>query len=54
MEFAWTPEQDAYRQRLRSFITASLPSDWVRMVELRGNTPFGSMLVFPLRDLRRR
>ncbi len=28
MEFAWTPEQQAFRQRLEQFLAANLPPDW--------------------------
>ncbi|HTH28709.1 MAG TPA: acyl-CoA dehydrogenase family protein [Sphingobium sp.] len=28
MEFAWSPEQQAFRERVRSFLRAELPADW--------------------------
>jgi alkylation response protein AidB-like acyl-CoA dehydrogenase len=40
MEFAWTAEQDAYRTRLRSFIEASLPSDWAARSNYDPGSPY--------------
>ena len=28
MEFDWTPEQDAYRERIRDVLARELPADW--------------------------
>jgi alkylation response protein AidB-like acyl-CoA dehydrogenase len=33
MQFAWTAEQAAFRQRLRDFLAATLPDDWERFSE---------------------
>ena len=30
MDFEWTPEEAAFRQRLRAFLAATLPDDWER------------------------
>ncbi len=30
MNFNWTPEESAFRQRLRDFLAATLPADWER------------------------
>ena len=30
MDFEWTPEEAAFRERLRAFLTATLPDDWER------------------------
>ncbi len=30
MNFEWTPQENAFRQRLRDFLTATLPDDWER------------------------
>jgi alkylation response protein AidB-like acyl-CoA dehydrogenase len=30
MNFEWTPEESAFRQRLRDFLAATLPEDWER------------------------
>ncbi len=30
MDFAWTAEQQAFRQRIRDFLAATLPEDWER------------------------
>ena len=31
MEFDWTPEQDAYRERVRALLARELPDDWERI-----------------------
>jgi alkylation response protein AidB-like acyl-CoA dehydrogenase len=33
MNFSWTGEQKAFRQRVRTFIDAHLPADWERLTE---------------------
>ncbi|WP_340589016.1 acyl-CoA dehydrogenase family protein [Erythrobacter alti] len=30
MDFTWTPEEEAFRERLRSFLAQTLPEDWER------------------------
>jgi alkylation response protein AidB-like acyl-CoA dehydrogenase len=30
MDFSWTPDEQAFRQRLKDFLKASLPQDWER------------------------
>jgi alkylation response protein AidB-like acyl-CoA dehydrogenase len=30
MDFEWTPEEQAFRQRLKAFLAATLPDDWER------------------------
>jgi hypothetical protein len=30
MDFTWTPEEQAFRQRLKDFMAANLPDDWER------------------------
>jgi alkylation response protein AidB-like acyl-CoA dehydrogenase len=30
MDFTWTPDEQAFRQRLRDFLSATLPEDWER------------------------
>ena len=30
MDFEWTPEEAAFRERLRAFLAATLPDDWER------------------------
>src|ERR1043166_3580444 len=33
MDFTWTPEEAAFRQRLRDFLAQTLPDDWERFAE---------------------
>ena len=33
MEFSWTEEQQAFRQKLRDFLSANLPDDWEKFSE---------------------
>ena len=33
MDFAWTPEETAFRQRLKDFLARTLPGDWERFAE---------------------
>ena len=37
MEFAWNDEQRAFRETVRSFLTANLPSDWERIAHGPGS-----------------
>jgi alkylation response protein AidB-like acyl-CoA dehydrogenase len=34
MEFAWKPEHVAFRQRIRDFLVANLPTDWEQLSQL--------------------
>ncbi len=33
MDFTWTPEQDAFRAKIRDFLAANLPDDWEKFSE---------------------
>jgi alkylation response protein AidB-like acyl-CoA dehydrogenase len=40
MEFDWTPEQAAYRERLHDFIAAALPADWATKSNYDPGSPY--------------
>ena len=40
MEFGWTPEHNAYRDRLRTFIAKNLPSDWETKSKYDPGSPY--------------
>ena len=36
MHFAWTPEQEAYRARIKAFVATMIPDDWFYTTGLHG------------------
>lgn len=40
MDFAWKPEHDAFRERLREFLAAHLPSDWAERSNYDTSAPY--------------